>query len=183
MQEGMAAFAHHDDACLDGFRLVDNLLRRMAYDDLRLQFNLFLTGALAQRRKTALVALTPVFENRVELRALGGFRRTDHRDDEQLGLQIPGHIQGNIQGMLGMRRRVKCNQYLLNANKSRASHELDYTSSTAIVGCVAGSDFLLLIAWGSRCRGKKNEFAIMVGITALAMTVPTMKEYCDGVMI
>jgi len=125
MQEGVAAFAHDNDTCLDGFRPVDDLFRRMAHDDVRLEFNLFLTGALAQRRKTALIALTSVFENRVELRALGGFRRTDHGDDEQLGFQIPCHIQGNIQSVLGMRRRVECNQYPLNSNKNRASHGLD----------------------------------------------------------
>jgi hypothetical protein len=58
----------------------------------------------------------------MKLRALGGFRWPDHGKDEELGLHIPRHLQGNIQSVLRMWRRVECNQYPLNSNKSRASH-------------------------------------------------------------
>ena len=75
MQDGVAALAHHNEAGLDGVRPVNDLLRRMAHDDIRFEFDSLLLGAFADRDETSLIALAPFFKNRVELRALGGFRR------------------------------------------------------------------------------------------------------------
>jgi len=44
----------------------------MAQDNVGLKFNVLLLGAFAQRDKTFLIALLPVFKHSVELRALGG---------------------------------------------------------------------------------------------------------------
>ena len=56
---------------------------------------------------------------------------------------------------------------------------LTYTSSAAAGRC---NCLLRFLACGVRGEedawGRKNAFAIMVGITALAITVPTMQEYC-----
>src|ERR1039458_4798597 len=82
MKDGVAALAHHNETGLDGVRPVKDLFRRMAHDDIGFEFNLLLPGALADRSETALIALTPVIEDRVELRALGRFRRPDHSQDE-----------------------------------------------------------------------------------------------------
>jgi hypothetical protein len=50
-----------------------------------------LPGALAKRKEATFIALPHIFENRVELGALGGFRRTDYGDNEQPGFHIPRH--------------------------------------------------------------------------------------------
>ena len=120
----MAALAHHDKAGLDRVGLVDDLLRRMAQDNVGFKFYVLLLGAFTQRDKALLVALLPVFKYSVELRALGGFGRPDYRDDEQLGLHVTGHRKCDIQRVLCMWRRVECNQYPLNSDKHRASHLL-----------------------------------------------------------
>ena len=91
MKNCMAALTHDDEAGLDCVSLVDDLFRRMAQDDIRLQLDVFLRGSFAQRDETFLKALTTVFKNCIELGALGGFRRTDDRDNEQLGFHIPRH--------------------------------------------------------------------------------------------
>ncbi len=87
----MAALAHDDEAGLDGVRLVDDLLRRMAQNNVGFEFNVLLLGAFAQRDETFLIALLPVFKHSVELRALGGFGRPNYRDDEELGFHIASH--------------------------------------------------------------------------------------------
>src|ERR1035438_577197 len=46
MKNGVAALAHHNEAGLDGICPVDDLLRRMANDNLSFKFNLLLAGAL-----------------------------------------------------------------------------------------------------------------------------------------
>jgi hypothetical protein len=118
----MTALAHDDETGLHGLGFVNDLFSGMAHDNFSFEVNVLLLGALAERDETALKALTPVFEDRVELRALGGLRRTDYRKDEQLGFQIASHRQGYIQCVLRMRRCVECNQHPLNSNKDRASH-------------------------------------------------------------
>jgi hypothetical protein len=62
---------------------------------------------------------------------------------------------------------------------------LTYASSAAVARCVGCSAVLIACgcAWGRRCLGRKNPFAIIVGITALAITVPTRNEYCSWVMM
>ena len=87
----MAALAHDDETGLDSVRLVYDLFRRMAQDNVGLKFNVLLLGAFAQRDKTFLIALLPVFKHSVELRALGGFGRPNYRDDEELGFHIASH--------------------------------------------------------------------------------------------
>ena len=170
----MAALAHDDETGLDSVRLVYDLFRRMAQDNLGFEFNLLLPGSFADGDEDTLKALAPIIEDRMELRALGRFRRTNHSQDEELGLHICCHRQSDIQGVLGMSGRVECNQYPLNSDKNRASHVLTYTSPAAADCCTDDADCVLLVAWGRRWRGRKNELAIMVGITALAITVPTM---------
>ena len=91
MKNRVAAFAHDNKTGLDRVRLVDDLLRRMTEDNIRFEFNLFLLGAFAQRDESFLIALLPVFKHSVELRALGGFGRTDYRDDEEFGFHIASH--------------------------------------------------------------------------------------------
>ena len=82
MKDRMAALAHNNETGLDCVRLVDDLFRRMAQNDSRFELNFFLPGAFAERGEAALVALSPVLENRIEFRALGRFRRADYSDDE-----------------------------------------------------------------------------------------------------
>ena len=55
------------------------------------EFNVFLLGSFAQRDETFLIALLPVFKHCVELRALGGFGRSNYRDDEELGFHVASH--------------------------------------------------------------------------------------------
>src|ERR1039458_482886 len=88
MKDGVAALAHHNEAGLDGICPVDDLFRRMAHDNLSFEFNLLLPRALADGREAALIALPHVLEDRVEFRALGGLRRPDYGQDEQLGFYI-----------------------------------------------------------------------------------------------
>src|ERR1035438_5961150 len=88
MENCMAALAHHNEAGLDYVGFVDDLLRRMAQDNVSFDFNVALLGAFAQRDETFLVALLPIFKHSVELRAFGGFGRPNYRDKEELGFQI-----------------------------------------------------------------------------------------------
>ena len=71
MQDGVAALARHNQACLDGVGAVKNLFRRMTHHDIRFQIDPLLLGAFADGDETSLVALALFIENRVELRALG----------------------------------------------------------------------------------------------------------------
>ena len=87
----MAALAHDDETGLDSVRLVYDLFRRMAQDNVGLKFNVLLLGAFAQRDKTFLIALLPVFKHAMELRTLSRFRWPDYGKDEELGLHIPRH--------------------------------------------------------------------------------------------
>ena len=82
MKNGMAALAQDDQACLNGIGAMENLFRRMAHDHIGFEFDLLFLGACADRDETLLKPLPPVFENRVELRALGRFGRTDHSQNE-----------------------------------------------------------------------------------------------------
>jgi hypothetical protein len=125
MKNGVATFAQDNEAGLDGLRAVKYLFRRMAHNNICFEFDLFFLGAYADRNETELIALTRVFEDRVELRALGGFRRTNHSENDQLGFHISRHRQGDIQSVLRVWRRVECNQYPLKSNKNRASHGND----------------------------------------------------------
>ena len=122
MKDRVATLAHDNETCLDRICPVDDLFRRMAQDDVCFEINVLLSGALAERGEAALIPLTPVFKNRIELRAFGRFRRPDYREDEQLGFHISCHRQGNIQCVLCMRRSIVCNKNPLNPNKYRASH-------------------------------------------------------------
>jgi len=133
MKDGMAALAQDNETGLNGVCPMKDLFRRMAHDHIRFEFNPLFPGAFPDGNETALVALTPVIEDRMKLRALGGFRRTDHSQDEQLGFHIPRHRQGHIQSVLRMWRRVEGHQYPLKSNKNRDSHGLDLYLSCS--GC------------------------------------------------
>ena len=156
MENCMAALAHDNETGLNNVRLVDDLFRRMAQDNIRFEFNVLFFGALAERDKAALKTLLPFFEDRMKLRALGGFRRPDYSDDEQLGPHIPCHRQGNIQCVLRMWRRVECNQYPLNSDKNRASHALHLPF---FCGYWPHNFFLGFLGWlmvGKKMPGKKE---------------------------
>jgi len=118
----VAALAQNNEAGLDGIRAMQYLFRRMAYDDIRFEFDTLFPGAFADGDKAGLESLSPSIEDRMELRALGGFGRPDHSQDEELGFHISRHRQGDIQGVLGVGRRIECNEYPLKSNKDRASH-------------------------------------------------------------
>jgi len=61
----MAALAHDNETGLDRVRLVDDLFRRMAQDNVSFAFNVLLPGVFAQRDETFLVALLPVLKHSV----------------------------------------------------------------------------------------------------------------------
>ena len=100
VEDGVLSFAHDNETGLDGFRPMDDLFCRMAHGIFRFEVNVLPLGTLSDRDETALVALAPIFEDRVELRIFGGFRRTDYSDHEQLGFHVCRHRQGNADGVL-----------------------------------------------------------------------------------
>src|SRR5271157_1256797 len=194
MKDGVAALAKSSDLGLDGVRPVKNLFRRVAHHNIGLKFNLLLPGALAERHETELIAFARIFKNGVELRALGRFRRTDYSHNIQLGFHIPGHRKGNIQSVLGMRRRVECNQYSLKSNKNRASHGFDLYlfCGGAPLNCMLR--FLACWRVGKKMPGQKervsnhgrnhrtgDDRAHQVGILGLGYYIMTQaKERRDG---
>ena len=52
---------------------MDNLLGRMANDNFRFEFNIFLLGQFPNREITLLTLLSPFIDDRMELGALGRF--------------------------------------------------------------------------------------------------------------
>jgi len=91
MKNRVAALAHDNETGLDCVRRVDDLLRRMPYDNLSLKLNVLLLGSFAQWNETFLEALTTVFKHSIEFRALGRLRWPDYGDNEKLGLHISRH--------------------------------------------------------------------------------------------
>jgi len=82
MKDGMAALDQNNKTGLNDVCSMKDLFRRVAYDNIRFEFNLLLFGEFANRDETALKSLTPVIEDRMELRALGWFGRPNHRQDK-----------------------------------------------------------------------------------------------------
>ena len=120
---------------------MDDLLRRMAQDNFRFEVNAFPSGTLSDWDESAFVALTPIFEDRIELQIFGGFRWPDYYDNEQFCFHIRCHRKSNFQSVLRMRRCIECNQYPLKSDKNWASHgnNLSLSFSGGPQRCLCGS--------------------------------------------
>jgi len=128
MKNRMAALAHDNETGLDSVRLMDNLFRGVAQDDIRFEFNILLPGTLMERDENALKALAPLIEDRMEFRALGGSGgRIIAMTNSWLSYPPPS--KGQHQSVLRVWRRIECNKYPLNSNKTGLPICFTYPSS------------------------------------------------------
>src|ERR1700732_406858 len=175
-----AAAAHDDEVGAEALRGAQDLVRRVAFEDLGLQRQAALGGSLRQLLELVAEMLLPLFDDGVELDAGGGLGEPHDRADAQLGAEADGDLE----------RALECQARWLGAvvgHCDLVEHGASPCQAPAAAGGPddgaggaaggEGSGAGAGSAAGSRWRGRKKRLAIIVGTTALAMTAATRKLY------
>ncbi len=166
----------HDQICSNTFCAMNNLFRRMSYQNFCPDVKAHVGSTRHEMSKFFFKVLFCIIEDRVNLDRNRWFRRTGDGKNQHLRFKSGSKFVGKLHGSFRLFRPIIANENRLHSHNHTPSLAASDGCGMPVIRGRSDSRF-------RRWCGIKKALAITVGITALPITAATKNEYCAGVMI